>query len=145
MTQPTITAPPLRSELLLESIASGKLTEAVVASLFLASQNWLAHGGRVSMERYLRLPTTGPQLTRASRNLWLRRASKLIQAEGRFLKAGELHRELNTFVTRSAWQTWKNLVRPPEDASELRKALFYVVKFSSGKVPSEITIWRAIA
>jgi hypothetical protein len=145
MTRPAIKEnPPLRSERLLEALASGKLSGDVVNSLFLASQNWLANGGRVSMERYLRLPTTGPQLTRATRNLWLRRAAALIPIEGKFLKAGALHRQLNDFVTRGAWQSWKELPQPPEGASELRRALFFVAKFSGENVPSETTIWRAL-
>lgn len=144
MTRPAIENPPLRGELLLAALASGKLSKDVVDSLFLAAQSWLANGGRFPMERYLWLPATGLKLRNASRDLWLREAAALIQIEGPFSKAAALHRQLNDFVTRGAWQSWKELPQPPEGASELRRALFFVVKFSHKNMPpSEITIWRA--
>lgn len=96
------------------------------------------------MQRYARLPTTGPGLARASRNLWFRRAADWLGDDTKFIKAHKLHVEFEKFLTRGPGLAWSELKDPPNDASELRKALFYAAKFAGGESISEQTIYHAL-
>ena len=137
-------APIHRGEALLEDIASDRRSQAAQDSLWLAAQSWLACGGRVSMNRFLALPATGPKLTQATRNYWIRRAAAMLPGDGPYPRAQNLHHELLTFATRGAWRSWRELAAPPEDASELRAALFWVLKHNDGDTLSERQIYRAL-
>lgn len=122
---------------LLNALVLNRRSAAAVDALWLAAQLWLANGGAIPINRYLKLPATRQQLMNASRNLWIVRAAALVPEIGAFQKAGRIALELSNFVSRGQWSTWKSLDSPPSDASELRVALFGVMKFSSKNDPIE--------
>ena len=97
------------------------------------------------MQRYARLPTTGPALARASRDLWFRRAAECLGDDTEIIKAHKLNMEFDKFLTRGPWLAWRELKDAPKDASELRRALFFAAKFSKGEVISDQTIYRALS
>jgi hypothetical protein len=142
--KPTRTGPPLRGASLLDAISTGRLNEDAIVSLHLAAQFWLESGGETSMERFLRLPTTGAKLKNATRNHWLRKAADTLGDPSPFKRACHLERELSAFITRGAWATWKESQNPPDGCSELRRCLFYVAKFNDGEGLTDRTIYEAL-
>ena len=137
----------LRDGGLLEAITSDKPSPAAYECLWLASQLWIADGGKLPMQRYFSVLATAASMEKAGRDVWLRKAAKLIQTGTPFSKAHELANELEKFITRGPWNTWRNLNRehPPTESSELRAALFYVAKFNNGELLSKQTIYRALS
>ena len=129
---------------LLEALASDRRSAEAMDRLWLAAQLWLAGGGVVPMNRYLRLPATAKQLKIASRDLWLIRASNLL-GDGNGSWAAALHGELTAFVSRGPWQSWRHLIAPPGGTSELRKALFFAMKFGGESVIEERQIYRVLS
>lgn len=95
------------------------------------------------MNRFLGLPTTGAQLHRAVRDFWLRKAALLL-TDGAELDIARLHQEFSTFITRGAWPSWRKLDLPPENASELRRALFFAAKFSDGETLCPRQMYRRL-
>ena len=135
----------LRGDDLFKALASDKMTQAAVEALWLAAQIWVSSGGKVSINRFLRLPTTGPALTRAGRDFWLRRAAEGLPQATKYALAYALQKELENFMTRGPWSIWKHSNHPPPEASELRKALFHVVKFSHEKLIEQRQIYRILS
>lgn len=135
----------LRGSDLFDALASDEMSWAVAEAFWFAAQNWVSSGGKVSMNRFLRLPTTGPALTRAGRNFWLRRAAEGLPPASKYPQAYALQKEVESFITRGPWSTWKHLNNPPAEASELRKALFHVAKFSDGNFIEQRQIYRALS
>lgn len=135
----------LRGEALLEALSKDRRDQASVDQLWLAAQSWLGCGGTVSMNRFLPLPATGAKLAQANRDLWLRKAARLLGETLPTARAAALHRELTVFVSRGAWRAWADLRQPPEDASELRKCLFFAVKASDNETLSERQIHRILS
>ena len=129
---------------LLDALTSDRRTAQAVDQLWLAAQMWLACGGTIPMNRYLRLPATKKQLEIAGRDLWLLRAARLLPDGNRPL-AVALHGELEAFVSRGPWKSWESQSAAPDNASELRKALFKAMKFSGGRVLDERQIYRILA
>lgn len=137
-------ATPLRGEALLEALSTGTLNQEAMVALFLAAQTWLASGGTTSINRFLRLPATGAQLKKATRNYWLRKAADTMNDPSSFKRACHLERELNAFITRGPWATWREWQHPPEGCSDLRRCLFYVAKFNDGEGLTDRTIYQAV-
>jgi hypothetical protein len=135
----------LRPGGLLEALASGKPSQAAYDSLWMAARSWLRHGGKVPLVRFAGLPGTGPALTQASRDLWLRRAASELAENTVFAQAHELANELEKFITRGPWRSWCKEECPPAEASALRAALFFVAKFNDGKPISERQIHRILS
>lgn len=135
------------SDQLLNALAGGRRTAEDVELVWAAAQRWLENGCMQPMHRFLRLPPTPGKLTKATRDLWLRRASLLIDAESTAptVKARNLLNELEKFITRGPWQSWRDLAAPPDSCSALRKALFYATKYHAGKLLSEWQIYRILA
>ena len=115
-----------------------------MVSLFLAAQMWLASGGTTSINRFLGLPATGAQLRKYTRNYWLRMAAETLCDPSPFKRACYLERELNAFITRGPWASWREWQHPPEDCSDLRRCLFYVAKFNDGEGLTDRTIYQAV-
>jgi len=128
----------------LDALSTGKLNGDAMVALFLAAQTWLESGGATSMERLLRLPATGAQLKKATRNHWLRKAADALDDPSPFKRACHLERELNAFITRGPWLTWRESQHPPDGCSELRRCLFYVAKFNDGEGLTDRTIYAAV-
>lgn len=129
---------------LLEALMSDRRSREAMDQLWLAAQMFIARGGAVPMNRYLKLPATPGQRKIAARNLWLVRAAGLLP-DGNGSRAGALHSELEAFVSRGPWRSWKSHRTPPDAASELRKAFFMAMKFNDGHVPVERQIYRILA
>lgn len=135
----------LRGDALLEALSKDRRDQASMDDLWLAAQSWLGNGGTASMNRFLPLPTTSGKLKQTARDLWHRKAACLLDADLPSARAAALHRELTVFFSRGAWRSWAELQRPPEDASELRKCLFFAVKFNDKEVLSERQIYRILS
>ena len=134
----------LRGEALLEALGRSQPTRAVNEALWMAAKTWLSFGGGLPLERFAGLPSSGPAIAKAGRDAWIRRAANLLGEDRPYSKAQTLSSELNTFVTRGAWRSWAALSEPPEDASELRKCLFFVVKLGNGDVIRSRQIYRIL-
>lgn len=131
---------------LLEILSSGKPSQAAYEGLWLASQAWIRSGGVLPMQRYFGLLGTGASLAKTTRDIWLRKAAKgLAPGLTPFAQAHELADELEKFISRGPWRTWSNSAHPPKEASDLRRALFYVSKFHDGEQLSAQTIYRALS
>ncbi|MBP9175299.1 MAG: hypothetical protein KBF54_12175 [Rhizobiales bacterium] len=137
-------APHLRGDALLEAISTGAPNEAAVMAILFAAGAWLESGGAAPINRFLRLPTTPAQLKRAARNLWLNKAARTLAEQSPFKRACYLERELNAFITRGPWATWRGRQHPPEGCSDLRRCLFYVAKFNDGEGLTDRTIYQAV-
>lgn len=135
----------LRGAGLLAALSTGKPSAAAYEGLWLATQMWLQYGGGVPIERFAGLPKTGPALAKASRDLWIRRAAQGLPANTKYAQAYKLAEEFQTFTTRGPWRSWCESAHPPDEASELRTALFYTAKFNGGELLSERTIYRALS
>ena len=136
--------PVMRGQELLDALATGRMTQQAIESLWLAAQMWLGHGGVVPLNRYLELPASPDKLRQASRDYWLRKAARLMPENGPWLDATALHRELSAFASRGPWCSWRDKSEPPADASALRSALFWVMRHNSGDVPGARTVYRAL-
>lgn len=130
----------LRGQQLLDALITGRMTQPAVEALWLAAELWLCQGGVVPMNRYLGLPTSRAKLQQAARDRWLRRAGELLDGN-----AYRLGVELATFVDRGPWRFWNEQGQPPDDASELRRCLFYAVKFGDEKRLSDRQIYRILS
>ncbi len=140
----TRTAPAFRGTALLEALAADRRSQEAADALWLAARMWLETGGSVAMNRFLRLPATGAQLKKATRNYWLRKAADTLADPSPFKRACNLERELTAFITRGPWLTWRDSPHPPDGCSELRRCLFYVAKFNDGESLSDRTIYHAV-
>jgi len=130
----------LRGQALLDALASGRMTQPAIEALWLAADLWLSQGGVVPMNRYLGLPTSREKLNQLARDKWLRRAGDFLDGN-----AYRLADELATFVERGPWRFWKEAGHPPDDASELRRCLFYAVKFGGEKRLSDRQLYRILS
>lgn len=115
---------------------------------------WWKSGGTVPMERCFRLPSTPGQMARVRRNAWIVRASRVLAMTPQAVPgdatnqpsdtrtARSLAHELDVFVQRGGWPQWRHLPRPPADASQLRRCLFFIAKNGDGKALSAKQIER---
>ena len=95
---------------------------------------FLASGGKLPLERCLRLPTNERALRRARRDHWLRRA--WLQLEGvssSWRRSERLAAEVHRFHV-AKWPRWSSLHQAPADASALEEALFEAFR-SHERVP----------
>lgn len=94
---------------------------------------WVGLGGAVPLERCLHLPSTPRRARLAKRNYWLIEAARALGGANSWSISVALAAELDDFLSRGAWRTWKDLAEPPEGASQLRTALFHVAKANDGR------------
>ena len=95
---------------------------------------FLASGGKLPLERCLRLPTNERALRRARRDHWLRRA--WLQLEGvssSWRRSERLAVEVHRFQL-AKWPRWSSLHQAPSEASPLEEALFEAFR-SHERVP----------
>lgn len=98
----------------------------------------------VPLERCLHLANTPKRRNLMRRNVWLAEAAKLIQCESAWHGAVALAGELDRFLSRGHWLSWRTLERPPEGSSGLRSALFWVAKANDAKALSAKQIHRIV-
>jgi hypothetical protein len=95
---------------------------------------FLACGGRLPLERCLRLPTNERALRRARRDHWLRRAWMLLDGTTSSWRRSEmLAAEVHRFQV-AKWARWSSLDHIPAGASALDEALFEAFR-SHERVP----------
>lgn len=95
---------------------------------------FLASGGKLPLERCLRLPTNERALRRARRDHWLRRAWMQLEDEPSSWRRSErLAVEVHRFQA-GKWPRWSTLDQAPADARPLEKSLFEAFK-SHERVP----------
>lgn len=96
---------------------------------------FLAGGGKLSLERCLRLPTNERALQRAQRDHWLRVAwRQLDPAASAWRRSEMLANEVHRFQA-IKWARWSRLEQAPEGARAIEQALFEAFR-SHERVPS---------
>ncbi|MEF7616548.1 hypothetical protein V4F39_21710 [Aquincola sp. MAHUQ-54] len=96
---------------------------------------FLASGGRLPLERCLKLPTNERALRRALRDRWLRHAWAHLDDEPSPWRRSELlAAEIRRFESRK-WARWSTLDQPPDGSSSLEAALFEAFR-AHGRVPA---------
>lgn len=116
------------------NVAAGRIGPAEIAQLQRGFSGWLVSGGAVPLETCLHLPQTKKGFARANRDVWLRRAWQLTDANEPWLKSCALAAEMADFAAR-IWPEWGKDNRPPERASALRSALFWAMK-TGARIPA---------
>ena len=119
-------------------------TEADRRALGRAVQSWVRDDGALSLQRHLGLPTRPAGLRRLRRDGYLVDAAREIEADGKWFGAVELERQLSAFVSRGPWRSWREYESPPAEASRLRRALFYAVRFGDGETLSAKQLVRIV-
>ena len=131
---------------IVQEILAGEFTPEVCSAVQDWFSVWDRAGGSVRFERCAHLPSTVPAYQRAKRDLWLANAAKEVEGDpGTVLNADKLAFELSLFNTRGEWRFWQGLSDPPDDASALRKALFYVCRYGNGNVIGSRQIFRILS
>ena len=95
-------------------------------------------GSDSAIARCMGLPphTACKQLGKLRRDLWLCRAAAHITTEETpWLRSVELSKQIVTFMT-AIWPQWRDLGKPPPDASQLRICLFEAVRACPTKIPT---------
>lgn len=96
---------------------------------------FLASGGRLSLERCLRLPANERALQRAQRDHWLRAAWQLLDPSLSAWRRSELLAEEVRRFQATKWARWSQLGRPSAGARAVDEALFQAFS-SHSRVPS---------
>jgi hypothetical protein len=95
---------------------------------------FLACGGRIPLERCLRLPTNERALRRARRDHWLRRAWLQVDPElSPWRRSEVLAAEVRRFQT-AKWPRWQSMEEAPAGSAPLAVALFEAFR-SHERVP----------
>jgi len=112
--------------------AAGHIPE--VAEFLREAERWIEDSTAASLQVYLRFPDSPARRRLYLRNKWLTKAAREIKASGPTDGANKLRQELDAFLTRGPWFMWREEERPPKDATPLREALFFAVKFNGGQL-----------
>jgi len=121
------------SLLALVHLADGGLTKSDLALLQEGAELWFSTGGVISLERCFRLPSTHTALRKYRRDHWLRKAAALIDADGSTTGSQKLETEWNKFITRGAWNVWRDDYAPPPGTSAFDEALFFATRYNRSK------------
>lgn len=123
--------------------AAGQPSDAAIAWAQKGFGIWVIEPA-LSVEQCLRLPTTPAKRRLMLRNLWLAEAAAVVARDTFWERCVAVSDELNTFLTRGPWLTWRKGRYPPAEASSLRRALFHVLKANNECGLSPISIYRAL-
>lgn len=123
--------------------ASGQVDASATDWIRRGFETWIRSGGTLTLERCLMLPSSAKRMQLMQRNFWLRRAAEQLDCVSRWRRSNELADRLDRFLTRGQWRQWQACREPPESATDLEQALFYVAKFNAGKGLSYKQIERA--
>lgn len=116
-------------------VASDRLQPEDLRWLCKGFSAFLASGGKLSLERCLRLPTNERALQRAQRDHWLRVAWQLLDPAVSPWRRSELLAEEVRRFQAAKWVRWSQLGAPPSGARALDQALFDAFR-SHERVPS---------
>lgn len=125
-------------------LAAGGADPSTLEWLHRGFDAWAKAGGEISLERCLHLPATPTRGRLMRRNLWIQVASNLIDVPEGWANASQLSAELERFLFRGPWPTWRDSKNPPLEASDLRTALFHVAKTNNGESLSPKQIHRLL-
>ncbi|NUZ06064.1 hypothetical protein [Piscinibacter koreensis] len=118
-----------------QRVANDNIERADLDWLCRGFSAFLASGGKLPLERCLRLPTNERALRRARRDHWLRLAWQEIDATVSSWRRSEmLAVEVHRFQI-GKWLRWANFEQAPAGASALDSALFEAFR-SHERVPS---------
>jgi hypothetical protein len=115
-------------------VASASLQPEDVSWLRKGFSAFLANGGKLSLERCLRLPTSERALQRAERDHWLRAAWQQLDPKASGWRRSELLAEHVRRFEATKWLRWSQLGYPPAGACALDQALFEAFR-SHERVP----------
>ena len=93
-----------------------------------AIDTWLKAEGSLSLDRCFGVTYAG--WCRFQRDEALRKAARLIDADGCTTGAQRLKAEWDRFISRGAWSAWRDDGQPPPDASLLGQALFWATRYN---------------
>ena len=96
---------------------------------------FLASGGKLSLERCLKLPANERALQRARRDYWLRAAWQLLDPAVSAWRRSELLAEEIRRFQAGKWARWSELGQPAADARTVDQALFEAFR-SHQRVPA---------
>lgn len=96
---------------------------------------FLASGGKLPLERCLRLPTNERALQRAQRDHWLRLAWQQVDPEASSWRRSELLANEIVRFQAIKWARWSQLSEPPAGARPVDRALFEAFR-SHERVPT---------
>ena len=113
---------------------------AAVAEFVRDVDRWVEDATDAPLQQYLRFHVTAARRRRYRRDKWLRIAAQQIDAAGPYAGAVLLKGELEAFIARGPWRTWREAGAPPAEASALKTALFYVATFNDGEGLSQRTL-----
>jgi hypothetical protein len=116
-------------------VASDSLQPEDVRWLCKGFSAFLASGGKLSLERCLRLPTNERALQRAQRDYWLRAAWQLLDSTVSAWRRSELLAEEVRRFQAAKWARWSQLGHPSAGARAIDQALFEAFR-SHERVPS---------
>jgi hypothetical protein len=115
-------------------VASDSLEPDDIRWLCKGFSAFLASGGKLPLERCLRLPTNERALQRAQRDHWLRVAwQQLDPAASSWRRSELLANEVHRFQVK--WARWSQLTEPPAGARAVDQALFEAFR-AHKRVPS---------
>ena len=115
-------------------VATDKLEPDDIRWLCKGFSAFLASGGKLPLERCLRLPTNERALQRAQRDHWLRVAWQQIDPDASAWRRSELlANEVHRFQVK--WARWSHAVEAPEGSRPVDQALFQAFR-AHKRVPS---------
>lgn len=118
---------------LVSRFAAGDTSSEVLQHMQGGFSAWVRAGATVPLERCLKLPNTPKRARLLQRDHWLCEVVRLLDEGSTWAASVAVARELDVFLTRGPWRVWQDLSAPPDEASSLRAALFYLAKANGGR------------
>lgn len=125
-------------------IAGGQPSASDIAWLQQMFDLHLRDNGSIPLERRLGLPTTFDKWRLFNRDMYLCQAALCIEADGAWSGAQKLEAEWTRFIDRGGWRFWRTDLHPPEEATQLSKALFYATQENRSESLSAQQIYRIV-
>lgn len=127
-------------DILSRAAAGDPEAEILAARILLnANRQFFRNQGALSLQRCAGLPESMAKLLKQRRDYWLIVAFGCLDGGSKWFRctllAAEIERMLSVF-----WPRWKDLSDPPEEASQLRQALFRYVQIGTEMNPENPSI-----
>lgn len=114
-------------------VAAGQFNESVHDTLQRGFATFIDAGGKIPLERCLRLPTSTARFRLTQRDRWLVEVARSTEGTTCWARSVAVSQDLDVFLSRGAWKVWRDMQDPPPGTNGLRVALFYTAKFNNGK------------